>query len=178
MKRLKIILIAILLAMIAALLSGCVVKAPIPDVKEERFNFSVTYEVDGEERTYSGVYVCEYDGVRTSFLGSGLEWKDRIENEKDVDIPIHTTEEGVIYINLGFFPDYFMGDPSAIYYEAPVPNLFIVYSDSTFDDMHISSDEEIIAELGVRLISYEYDEPIENTFEEKLSFSRFEPSIN
>jgi hypothetical protein len=42
-------------------------------VKEGRFDFSLTYEVDGEVKTYTGVYVCEYDGVLTTLLGSSLQ---------------------------------------------------------------------------------------------------------
>ena len=44
--------------------------------------------------------------------------------------------------------------------------------------MDITSDEEVILELGVKLTGWEYAEPIENSFKEKTSFSRFEPSIN
>ena len=43
------------------------------EVKEGRFDFSLTYEVDGEVKTYTGVYVCEYDGVLTTLLGSSLQ---------------------------------------------------------------------------------------------------------
>lgn len=178
MKNLKIIAIVSLLIAATMLLSGCMVKLPIPDVKEGRFDFSVTYEIDGEVKTYSGVYVCKFDGVLTTFLGSSLEWEGYIENEEEMDVPIQTNEDGVVYINFGFFPEYFMDDPYAEYYAVPEPNLFMIYHDNDPDELNITGDEEVIAEYGVRLIGYEYADPIENTFEEKLSFSRFEPSIN
>ena len=41
-----------------------------------------------------------------------------------------------------------------------------------------TGEEEDILQYGVKIISYEYADPIENTFEEKLTFSRFVPSIN
>ena len=178
MKRKKILIAVVLITMITTLFSGCAVKIGVPEVKEARFNFSVTYEVGGDQKTYTGVYVCEYDGVLTTFLGSSLEWAGYIENEEEMDVPIQTNEDGIVYINFGFFPEYFMGDPSASYYESPSPNLFMIYNDSTEDVLHITSEEEDILKYGVKIISYEYADPIENTFEEELTFSHFVPSIN
>ena len=178
MKKRKFAGVLILLMMVASLFSGCVAKLPIPDIKKGRFDFSVTYEISGEEKTYSGVYVCEFDGVLTTLVGSTREWKGYIENEKDVDIPIQTNKDGVIYINFGFSPEYFMGDPDAMYYEAPQPNLYMIYHSDDPEELDITSEEEVIANYGVKLMGYEYAAPIENTFKEKTVSSRFEPSIN
>ena len=41
-------------------LAGCG-KAPDPTIKEGRFDFSVTYEMGGEVKTLSSVYVCEFE---------------------------------------------------------------------------------------------------------------------
>ena len=178
MKRFKIISVIFSLLAAAVLLNSCAARLPMPEIEEGRFDFSVTYEIDGEVMTYSGVYVCKLDGVLTTFVGSSLEWGGYIENEEEIDIPIQTNDEGVVYLNCGFLPEYFMGDPNADYYEAPAPNLYMIYHGSTPDDLDITSDETVIAELGVKLISWEYADPIENTFEEKVSFGRFEASIN
>lgn len=178
MKKLKRIAIVFLLIAATALLSSCVAKLPMPEVTEGRFDFSVTYEINGEVKTYSGVYVCKLDGVLTTFLGSSLQWKGYIENEADVDIPIQTNEDGVIYINPGFSPEYFMGDPDAVDYDVPKPNLFMIYHSDDPNVSDITGEEEVIEGYGVKLIGYEYAAPIKNTFKEKLSFSRFEPSIN
>ncbi len=179
MKKLKLCLGMFLAALTTILFSGCAVRVGVPEIKEGRFDVSVTYEINGEEKTYTCVYVCKYDGVTTTLLGSSIEWEGCIENEEEYwDMPIHTNEDGTIYLNFGLFPEYFMNDPNAVYYEAPSPNLFMVYNDSTEDMSHITSEEEDILQYGVKLISYEYAAPIENTFKEKLTFSRFEPSIN
>lgn len=178
MKKIKLFAVVVLIIMATTLFSGCAVKIGVPEIKEARFNFSVTYEVKGEQKTYTGVYVCKYDGVLTTFLGSSLEWTGYIENEEECDVPIQTNEDGIIYINFGFYPEYFMNDPNAIDYQSPTPNLFMVYNDSTEDMLHIISEEEDILQYGVKLISYEYADPIENSFKEQLTFSRFEPSIN
>ena len=102
----------------------------------------------------------------------------RIVNQLEILGREKRIPDGIVYINFGFFPEYFMDDSVADYYEAPSPNLFMVYNDSTEDVLHITSEEEDILQYGVKLISYEYADPIENSFKEKLTFSRFEPSIN
>ncbi len=56
--------------------------------------------------------------------------------------------------------------------------MYLLYHGSTAEELNITSDEEVIAELGVKLIGWKYADPIENSFKEKTSFSRFEPSIN
>ena len=178
MKKIKLLAVVTLTTMFTMFFSGCVVKVGVPKVKEGRFDFSITYEVNGEQKTYTGVYVCEYDGVETTFLGSSLEWKSYIENEEEIDVPIQTNEDGIVYINFGFFPEYFMDDPVADYYEAPSPSLYMIYNDSNEEMTHLTGEEEEILRYGVKLISYEYAAPIENTFTEKLTFSRFVPSIN
>lgn len=178
MKRLKIVAALLLLVAVSALFSGCAAKLGIPEVKEGRFAFSVTYEINGETLTYSGVYVCRYDGVLITLVGSSIEWESYIENEEAEDVAVQTNGDGTVYINFGFFPEYFMGDPDAAYYDPPSPNLYMIYHSDDPEDLDITSDEDEIATYGVRLIGYEYAEPIENTFREKFTFGRFEPSIN
>lgn len=178
MKRLKIFVLFLFAVITMSFLSGCVAKMPIPEVQEGRFDFSVTYEVNGEEKTYTGVYVCKFDGIYITCVGRGLEWEGYIENEEEIDIPIQTNKDGVVYLNLGFFPEYFMGDPDAEYYNVPAPSLYMTYNGDDPDFFEIIGEDEVIAGYGVKIISYEYAEPIENTFTERMSCGRFEPSIN
>ena len=77
-------------------LVGCV-KVPEPSVKEGRFDFSVTYEVDDEIITYSGVYVCKYEGAYVSLVGDGRDWSGYVEGCLE-EIAIDNNEDGVIYI--------------------------------------------------------------------------------
>ena len=59
MKKLRVIISVIFISILTTLLSGCYAKVPMPKIKEGRFDFSVTYEINGEQTTYNGVYVCE-----------------------------------------------------------------------------------------------------------------------
>ena len=57
MKKSKVIIL-LLVIIVVLICSGCATKMPLPEVREGRFDFSITYEVNGEEITYTGVYVC------------------------------------------------------------------------------------------------------------------------
>ncbi|MBO7214037.1 MAG: hypothetical protein J6V66_00920 [Clostridia bacterium] len=178
MRKLKILATVLLLTILTSLLSGCVARLPIPEIKEGRFNVLVTYEINGEVDSFSGVYVCRYDGIDVTFVGASIVWEEYLENEEEIDIPIQTNKDGVVYINLGLSARYFMSEPDADYYNEPSPNLYMIFNDSASYDMEITSEEDLIASYGVKIISYDYASPIENTYKNKLKFGRFTPTIN
>ena len=180
MKKYKFFIITLLMIAITMIFSGCAAVVLLPKVKEGRFNFSVTYEINGEKKIYSGVYVCKYDGAYKTLVGEGIDWEGYVENDdNDGVVPIQTNEDGIIYIDLYFVPEYFMGDPDAILFDVPAPALYMVYLDDDQEAESYETDQELLAtNYGVRLISYKYADPIENTFEEKLTFVDFEPTIN
>ena len=175
MKKIFVAIIALLLLSIS--LTSCDANVPRPEIKEGRFNFSVTYEHNGEVKTVSGVYVCKYDGIiwynpnRDPFVN----WEESFEGDglnEYGNVPIYTTDAGEeILIGILLYPEYFMGDPAYANYEPRVEA-------ELFSSEYQSRDPEVLAEYGVKLISYEFDEPIDNTYESKLTFSRFVPSIN
>ena len=145
-----------------ATLTSCGSSVPRPEIKEGRFHIAVTYEHNGEVKTASGVYVCEYDGV-TWYNVNGdpcVNWKESFEGDiKDGGIiPIGNTDDGgEIFISLLLYPEYFMGDPARAD-DTPLIRAELWYPDDQIDD------PKILAEYGVRLIDYTYDEPIENTY--------------
>ena len=152
----------ILLLVISVILTSCGLSAPRPEIKEGKFNISVTYEHNGEVKTASAVYVCEYDGVNWWDINRDpyANWKESFEGDiKDGGIiPICNTDDGgEIFISLVLYPEYFMGDPE--YADStPLIRVELWYPDEQIDDV------ERIAEHGVKLIGYEYSEPIENSF--------------
>ena len=159
MKKIFIVIIALLLSIG---ITGCGANVPRPEVKEGRFNITVNYEHNGEKKTVSGVYVCEYDGVIGYNVNEApfVSWKENFEGDIQDGgiIPICNTDDGgKIVISLLMYPEYFMGDPEGAD-RTPIIRVELWYPDEQIDDV------ERIAELGVRLINYEYDDPIENTF--------------
>ena len=157
----KISIVVTLLLLLSLSLTGCALDVPRPEVKEGRFNISVTYEHDGELKEASAVYVCEYKGIAWTLEAQPyVNWKESFEGDitDGYVIPICNTDDGgEILISFLLRPEYFMGDPE---YADHIPTVKaeLLYEDDQIDD------PEIIAEYGVRLISYEYDEPIENSF--------------
>ena len=159
MKRIFAFLLLILMCINT--FTGCRFGPPRPEIKDGRFDISVSYELNGERKSLSGVYVCEYDGVVWWTINSDpyVNWETRLEGELNTEsIPICTTDDGgEIFITLLLYPEYFMGDPEYADFE-PVARVELFYDDSQSDD------EELIAEYGVKLVGFEYDEPIENSF--------------
>ena len=182
MRKLQRIVVTVLMVAATAVFSGCttVAKMIVPSEKEGRFDFSVTYEIDGEEKTYSGVYVCKYDGSYVSaFGGGGIDWSGYLESTKgQPEIPIQTNDEGVIYIGLGFYPEYFMREPGFEDCEIPNHTLYIVYHSDDPDMVSIDSSIDFMEQYGIRVISFSYDAPLENSYEDKLTFGRLDFNIN
>ena len=160
MKRLLSSLLSVLT--LVTFLTGCAHDVPRPEVREGRFNISVTYEEWGEAKTVSGVFVCEYDGVNWWDINADpyANWKGSYEGDIQDGgiIPICNTDDGgEIFISLLMYPEYFMGDPEYENY-TPLIRAELWYPDEQTDDI------ERIAEHGVKLIRYAYDEPIENSY--------------
>ena len=157
-----ILTLVIAISMIA--LAGCTVT---PRVKEGWFDFSVTYEVQGEISTVKGMLVCEYDGISWA-LDSGFvrSWKGYIEGleiEQGYCLPIGTTDDGgKIYLAFGFDPAYFMGDSEIGEREAPTPEVYVSYYNEESGETSIISDETTLREYGVRIIDHRYADPIIN----------------
>ena len=156
----------LLILVLACILASCGLTVPRPEIKNGEFDFTVTYEFNGEFKTVSGVYVCEYDGIDWVLDGvSHRDWVGYIKDgTTDECIKLATTEDGgIVELNLHFNPGHFMGDS---YYEDDEPfEPWITVRIEDEEGLSFENDADLIAELyGARIISYEYDEPIENTF--------------
>ena len=141
-----------------------------PEIKEGEFDFILTYEVDGEIGTIEGTYVCKFEKVEYFIDGVDRQWTGYIKgHEHDTSYALKTTDEGIIKVELDLSAEYFMADP---FYDlsgalgTPEASLLLRYNEDIAPDMgYFSTDPELIAEYGVKIISCEYDEPIENVYE-------------
>ena len=181
--KIKILAVAILLMMMSVVLTGCAIRMPIPSVEKAEFEFSITYEIEGEIKTYTGVYVCEFAGVYKSFYGNNRIWNGYVKDVPDgvyAIIALETNDEGTIYVDLGFYPEYFMADPDYADYDVPTPSMYIIYHSDDPDVTNSDHDDVIdfYERFGIRIVGYDYPEPIENEYEEKVKFGSFDFSIN
>ena len=165
-KMKKIFTLVILTLTLTLILTGCGLQVPRPEIKNGEFNFSVTYEYKGETKTVSGVFVCEYAGLEW-YLDAGYqrEWSGYIKGGEIEDhVMIDIIDGGdEVYLALDLRPDYFMDDFNFDLYGVPAPCIRI--NDYTEEGLRIIYEAEEVEEIcGARIVSYEYDKPIENTF--------------
>lgn len=163
MKR---IIGALLLSVMTLLmLTGCALNMPAPEIKEGKFDVSVTYEINGEQKTLDLVYVCGYDGVDWTLEGTTYRaWNGHFEGYGDGDvIEISKTEAGdEIALCILIYAEYFMSEPGYTDF-APIPLVNVIYYEDGVE--MIEDDQDLIAEeYGVRVIGIEFDEPIQNSF--------------
>ena len=159
--------LALLLSVIFLLISltGCGLTVPRPEIKSGEFDFSVTYEFNGERETVSGVYVCGYNGLAWALDGGYYRvWSGYVKGGEIEDHTLIGTVDGnEIVLVLNFIPDYLMDDYSAELYDAPTPYIMVKMIDE--EGLRILQDPDDVEEYcGAKIICYEYDEPIENSF--------------
>ena len=157
-----IISIGLVLAIIACLLVGIV---KVPTVTEHEFNYSVTYKLDGEIKTFEGVYTCKFDDS-----GDPLESVDRYYYGEYADYGLaqHTASYTIAQKNgmdlaivTSFNDSYLMGDTNNEYYDGYVDDPYLI----VYDQQEVAyEDSETIGMFNAEIISWEYPEPIENSF--------------
>lgn len=164
---LGIILGMVISAFIAGAFMGFFISIPKPEIKEGEFDFALTYVVDGEEKKIEGTYVCKYEGTSRNIDGISRDWKGYIKNHDDfTEYEIKTIDEGVIMVSLDIRPEFFMSDPDYIdsYDIKPEPYLYITSGDQSIEDPTNEIFFDYYTGDDVKIISFEYDEPIENEY--------------
>ena len=163
----KIFVAIILITVLLVGFASCGFTVEEPKIKSGEFDFKVTYEFQGEVKTVSGVYVCEYSGTSWALDGgSHRTWTGHIKGGEESDVfEIGATEDGgTVELRLNLYPNYFMGDfiedDSAI--SKPAIAVMLVTEEGT---SILLEPEDVEAYCGAKIISYEYEEPIENSFE-------------
>ena len=157
----------ILFLSLTVMLTGCGLRVPRPEIKSGEFKYSVTYEYNGEVNTVSGIYVCEYAGLSWALDGGySRDWYGYIKGSDDNDhIELGTIDDGdAVFLVLNLSPEYFMDDFNFDLYDIPAP--YIMIKDYTEDGgLRFLHEADLVEELcGAKIISYDYDAPIENTF--------------
>ena len=169
-----ILCVLLVIAYIASTLIFCYTTKP--EICEGEFPFSITYEYKGETKTLSGVYKCKFSGSDTIWTEHSRYWTGEsiIEYDGEYDIPniVFQDETMVLSVHEFIEPGYFMGDPlykdwySRHYgLEGPQPDIdyYDYVNEISLEDENVNR-EELLEELGFKLIDYTYPEPIENSF--------------
>lgn len=166
MKNKKLLLPTIILisaVLLMAVYSVVTSIAKKPTITEGEFPFSITYELDGETVTINDVYKAHYignDGYADTLTRCYVGGIDGLGGENT----LYTLKKGDntrIELWTHFYADYLMGDPEYEYFDDEPFEPRIYYYDENETEYH---DEETLAAQGVKLISFEYPTPIENSF--------------
>ena len=164
-KKLVFTSLVLVVAVIAMIVYGAVTNvAKKPTIAQKDFPFSITYELNGKTEKVEGVFSVAYVGN-----GGYVETTDRLyeaeficqQEDFDTSNILYEDEDGVIMLHTNFYADYMMGDAQYNYLVGDVFQPVIEYGDREGNQY---SDEKTLMEHGVKLIDWEYPEPVENTF--------------
>ena len=164
--------VVLLLSLLVGLI-GCG-KVKEPTVKEGKFNFSITYEAGGEEKTISSVFVCKFVEAGKTYDGYYVTWDSYVEDSEIENsypefnygcIVVETNEDGTIYLDLTLHAEYFMSEPGYDGMRDFKPYVFIKYNDAVAEEKgYGNEDPEVLETYGVKIISYQCDDPIVNEY--------------
>ena len=157
-----IIVIGLVLSLVASLFTNIILT---PTVTEHDFNYSVTYKLNGETKTFEGVYKCRFDG----YSEGGNPRNRYYTGEYTVDgqtTPVHSytiaQKDGAeLYIVTLFNDCYLMGDTKDVDYRSFLEEPYLEALDK---EGYPYDEAEMPSEFTAEIISWEYPEPIENTF--------------
>ena len=144
---------------------------PEPQITRGEFSFTLLYEINGEERKVEDTIVCEYAGIDMNYgLGKYREWEAKLlSGNERITLWQGKTKKGnkkEVYYNFAT-PGYYMGEPgeasgTAYNYSDVVRRINL--KDGEIDETFIS-DKKLMADYGIKIISWTCEEPIHNTFE-------------
>jgi hypothetical protein len=166
-KSLKLPMMIIAIGIIIAIAASLLVSIQkTPTVTNQDFDFSITYKLDGETKTINGVYSIRFTG----FGGEGIdplcryyEGTYKVEGEDDGDRCFTIAEkDGYTLYIVALLNDYYlMGDEENESYDSYAEEPTLEAEDK--DGMQYG-EEELPDFFDAEIVSFEYPEPIENTF--------------
>lgn len=165
-KKMKIpviiIAIGLLLSLVGCLLTNII---SMPTVTEHEFNYSVTYRLCGEIKTLEGVYKCRFDGYSKGEDPRNRYYTDEyIVNGQSSPSHSYTIAEkdgAELYIVTLLDAHYLMNDPNP-----DMNEMFLgePYLEAVDKEGYVYDETTMPEEFTAEIISWEYPEPIENSF--------------
>ena len=158
-----IIVIGLILAIAANLLVSIQKK---PTISEHDFNFSITYKLDGETKTFKGVYTSRFTGFGangTDPLCRYYEGSYKMDADTDGDRRFTIAEKDgyELYIVALLDDCYLMDDKKNESYQDFLDDPVLEAIDK---DGNQYADTDLPDVFDAEIISWDYPEPIENSF--------------
>lgn len=138
---------------------------PDPEITCGEFPFRLEYEINGEQMVIQDTLICEYDGIGSDEgRGKYRKWKKRLAsgNERITLLKVDSTKE--IHYTPGS-ANYYMGDiDNAKEYKHSFPDASIIESDGRITSYGRICADELLNKYNIKLISWDYTQPIKNKF--------------
>ena len=168
----KAIIIIVLVVLLLILLIPTILLWPIiqeilfnspktPKIKHGEFDFELVYEYQGKENKIEDTIICDYEGK--SFIldgGNKRDWNCTFKSSNEYG-HYYIDQENVqgLYIVVPTSPEYYMGSNEA---DEEMAKPYIHYIDEATGTNY--EEREKIDVVGVKIISWKADEPLNNKF--------------
>ena len=154
-----ILVVGLILAIASCFFTGIVKE---PTIKEHEFNYSVTYRIGSETKTYEGTFRCSFKGHDvhddpTLRLYDGVHMNDETVQES-IWFTVAQKEDVELLMAVGLDAAYLMGDPDKYEYVHGNDDPYFEAIDAEGYSVEVSEN------FDAEIISWEYPEPIENSF--------------
>ena len=140
---------------------------PRPEITYGEFPFRIEYELQGERFVVEDTVICEFDGFGIGGIGSPkyCKWKSRLASGGKGNLLILGILDNTkrISLNVGV-PEYYMGQMGISSDEYWHYNLKAFLREYTGSFDFVLFPEEWYDEYGFSFISWEFTDPIVNTF--------------
>jgi len=165
-KHVAVILLVILTIGFIIMPCSCILlgeNPPKPEVTYGEFPFRLEYKINGELVIIEDVVICEFDGFGWNEMrGKYRKWTSHLSNSKKESAVLIIVDEKVkIYCYVGS-AEYYMGDEKWPELRPLTPRFVPIKNNP--NDMNVYQIDEFIEKYGLKLISWEFTDPIVNTF--------------
>lgn len=148
-----------------------------PKIKYGEFDFTLTYELNGQICVIKDTIVCEFDGIKyRGTAGNERKWKATLKSGKEeltlLDLrssnDVNELKQTVLELYFSYGSGaYYMGDTKNSFVREAQSFDWVSYKFKTEDGriMHSGYEADVAFEkYKIRLISWECEPPIENSF--------------
>jgi hypothetical protein len=151
---------------------------PKPEITYGEFPFRLVYEINGQQKVVQDTLICEYAGIgMNEGRGKYREWKERLASGNQKILLLNTNgASGIVFrkqktLKQEIYYDpgpawYYMGDlERGNGYKHSFPNASFSeeYQDGSGPYGNILADE-LLEKYKIKLISWDYTQPIKNSF--------------
>ena len=146
-----------ILLLISLLAAWLLVPSPaVPEVQYAEFPVEIVFEIEGERHEVSDTFVCKYNGISQTFITKKREWVSYFKNTGNYHLPLcySKSSKGLVCFYPGNAEYFMLGKTLEGKYQ---PGDFYIDSYHTWH----KTPEELEEELGIKIISTKFSEPLE-----------------